>query len=322
MHLALLLARAMQSVALSEVEIGALPDVYAAARASKSWPAEPADHSASAPDEPFLPAELFDATGPWILLGSFYDSITPLHDAHFEGRSVFSVHLRLPGGRAAGLEYLRQLREFPAPLVKHEPRSGECAVPPDALYLNPETPQFPVGTTIALVRRAILFDAQGRLHTTRLVESIQIRRFRSVGPPAKPGEYFDFPRSGQQLAEFVLDRDRLLAGESGGLRAVASGELAFPQFLTHSWDPLEPPGDGPPQRRFATCMECHGAPGIFSVQTYTQINSGMGTQLDAPATTLRRLSESKPEFVEYRAVDFAASRYEWGVLRGLWVNAK
>jgi hypothetical protein len=318
LHLASLLAQAMQQLALSEDELGALPDLYAAALASRAWPAEP---SWPDQDDPYLPPDLFATTGPWILLGTSDGSVTPLHDAHFQGRSVFSVHLRLPGGRAEGLEYLRRLREFPSPLVRANPGSG-AGRPPDALYLNPATPQLPVDTDVALVRRAILFDVRGRLHVTRLIESVQIRRFRYAGIPVEAGETFDYPRSEQQRVEFVLDRDRLFAGESGGIRAVAPSERAFRQFLTHEYDPLAVPSDTPPPRRYDTCLECHGAPGLFSLQSYTRINAGMGAQLVAPAPTPRRLDESRPEVVEILALDLAASRYEWRVLRGLLAESR
>src|SRR4029079_3128799 len=132
--------------------------------------------------------------------------ITPLHDQGFGCRSVFLVLLHFPEGRKAALEYLAKLRNFQNPWKDMNERQPE---------LNPELPQFPAGTDVALVRRAILIDDQGKLVATRLVESIQLRHFRKVpGPTDTRAERTE---QNQDVYEFQLSRKKLFAGDAGGL---------------------------------------------------------------------------------------------------------
>ena len=77
-----------------------------------------------------------------------------VRDAGPGTNSVFLVMIRLPGGRDATLGYLDALRSFSAPLWVED-------------YPNPALPQFPVGTQVALVRRALLVDAAGTSHRAR-----------------------------------------------------------------------------------------------------------------------------------------------------------
>ena len=324
LRLAILLAQSMKRLALTPAEIVGLPDVYAAAVASKSWPAEPAGESDGTPSEAaFLPTELLTPTGPWIELHGEGEPLTPLHGAFFDERSIFTVHIRLPGGREEGLKYLARLREFPSPLVKDENPEHRNNVPEgvwESPHLNPATPQFPKGTRIALVRRAVLFDADGVLRATSLIESVQMRRFRAIAPSVELGEVFEGERQHQQLLEFVLDRDKLFRGESGGLRAMAPAELAYHQFLGHGEDPLEGPRPERARPHFDRCMECHGAPGIFSAQSYTRINTGEGTHFIVPGVPPRPLHgfEVRPPF----DVSAKAGRYEWGLLAGLLASSR
>src|SRR5262249_26602808 len=83
----------------------ALPDNYAAAVKSKAFAAQ---DDPEHPGTPSLPADLFDAEGPWVCVGGPLDGPAPVAPAHtrfFSGRSVFLVFLRLPGGRKATLAY-------------------------------------------------------------------------------------------------------------------------------------------------------------------------------------------------------------------------
>jgi hypothetical protein len=315
------LARVMGQVALTEEEIRALPDNLAQATAAGKYPTDAGDLAA---DGPFLPADLLGAAGDWVALEApcdpsfFSGSLVPIHAEQFAGRSALSVHLRVPGGRAKALEYLERLAAVDAPRVAAPPdvvhwfEPGE--LPKPVLVLNPDTPQLPAGSAVALVRRMLLVDRQGRLLVSPLVESVQIRLFRSFGGDGRP----EF-RKQQRLVEFVLDRERLFAGDAGGLRAIGSDESVFETFATKGYDPFESPMDLHQRSpHFDRCVGCHGAPGIFSVQSYTRINSGPGTQLTAPALLpTARLRAARLADVDAAAISFKSQRHDWGVLETL-----
>jgi hypothetical protein len=327
------LARVIGQVALSAEEIRALPDNYARAAAAGKYPADVGDLTG---DGPVLPADLLAPEGDWVALEAPrdtppFESFLPLHAESFEGRSAFSVHLKLPGGRAKTIEYLERLSSFDAPRVPAPPEvlqfrpPGED-LPKPVLVLNPETPQLPPGSAVALVRRTLLVDRQGHLAASPLVESVQIRFFRSFGEPPRLGQFFDLGtpasfRVQQRVAEFVLDRAMLFAGEAGGLRPIGTDERVFETFNTYGFDPFEQPVGDLEQMRTVhmdSCVGCHGAPGIFSVQVYTRINGGPGTQLAGVALLpTSRLRPARIGDVNELAVGFKSRRYEWGLLQGL-----
>jgi hypothetical protein len=327
------LARVIGQVALSDDEIRALPDNYARAAAAGKYPADPGD---LAGDGPVLPVDLLAPAGDWVALETptdasiAYGSLVPIHAESFEGRSAFSVHLKLPGDRANTVEYLEHLSAFDAPRVAAPPdvvQSYEVGeLPKPVLVLNPETPQLPAGSAIALVRRMLLIDRQGRLVASPLVESVQIRWFRTFGETPRLGQFFDFGMPGsfrlqQRVVEFDLDRGLLFADDAGGLRPIGSDERVFETFQTEGFDPFEQPMEFREQFRvlhMERCVGCHGAPGIFSVQSYTRINSGPGTQLAGAALLpTARLRPARLADVNDAAVWLKSRRYEWGLLQAL-----
>ncbi|HYL93944.1 MAG TPA: hypothetical protein VEW69_12405, partial [Alphaproteobacteria bacterium] len=104
-------AEIIQRLALTEEQIRALPDNYAAAVQSKTFPDR---YNPGLPDTPFLP-DLFRAGGPWVCLGDQQGRVLPvLHLQEFRGRSAFLVFLRLPGERVEALAYLEKLRSIPS----------------------------------------------------------------------------------------------------------------------------------------------------------------------------------------------------------------
>jgi len=329
-RLAALLARVIGRVALSREQIRALPDNYAAAAASGRYPAEPGELGA---EGPFLPPDLFAPEGPWSCLRSddpllFDAPLARTHAQHFDGRSIFSVHLRLPGGRAETLDYLERLREFSAPRVEWEAPEGFIpGLAGPVLVLNPRTPQLPAGSAVALVRRMLLVDRDGDLVPSALVESVQIRLFRGFGEPPQIGEILEEdPRPFQRMVELELDRERLFRGEAGGVRAVEADERGFLIFLSHGWDPFDRPAGsegivGPEQlrsRRFEQCNQCHGAPGIFSMPSYTRINTGAQTHFAVPAfAPPAKLAPADLAHGDEAARHFKSRRFEWGLLLGL-----
>lgn len=238
------LAKAVGRLALSERQIAALPDNYALAVKSKDFAA---DHDPAHPERPFLPADLFDPIGPWV---RFHDTnwsvpITPRHFEAVGGRAGHVVFLRLPGGRSVTEQYLKQLdRDMP--------------------------PQFPPGTMLAMVRRALSVDTQAKVRVSPLTELVQIRVYRRIPDDPRANLHGDFGE--QDGYEFVLDRATLFAG-GHGLRSVGPEERAEPFARTGGDDPFEE--RGPLRHRNAeekmpqlkTCIQCHQEPGIHSVRS-------------------------------------------------------
>jgi hypothetical protein len=141
MELAARVARIIPRLSLTAEEIKKLPNNYAEAVAAKeAW---------------FLPADVWEPQGPWVLLGD--EARLPLaltHVQFFGGRSTFFVFLRLPDGREQTLKFLDELR-------KRTP--------------DPEPPPLHSGTQVALVRQMQLIDDRGKPVTTNVTESLQLR---------------------------------------------------------------------------------------------------------------------------------------------------
>jgi hypothetical protein len=158
------LARIIPRLSLTAEEIKKLPNNYAEAVAAKeAW---------------FLPADLWEPKGPWVLLGD--EAQLPLaltHTEFFGGRSTFFVFLRLPEGREQTMKFLDELR-------KRGP--------------NAEPPPLPSGTDVALVRQMQVIDDRGKPVTTNVTESVQMR---GVGDPIL------------KAFELKLSRQALLAGK-------------------------------------------------------------------------------------------------------------
>ncbi len=181
------LVRVIKTLALSQQEILALPDNYAAAINAKAFPT---DYLEGDPDVGFLPADLFKPEAGWVCFGRQGGPIAMTHTEAFPffGRSVFLVFIRVPGGRKATLSYFQKLKPEHFPLL-------------------------PAGTQVALIRRTFLIDEKGELTLSPIVESVQIRHFSS--------------EAAQSFYEFKLNRALLFAGASGGLQPVESKLALF-----------------------------------------------------------------------------------------------
>jgi len=287
------LALAVQRLALSEGELASLPDNYELAVSSKAFPAQPRD---AEPEATFLPPDLFASQGTWVCVSR--DDGTPaarVHTISFAGRSTFLVFLRLPGGRDATLAYLKQVGDFPQLWVRDRRA-------PSNFVLNPQVPQLPTGTRLALVRRALLANERGELIPTPLVEDIQLRVYEAVPEGADPD--VSRARSSQTVCEFQLSREKLFAGRDGGLRPVVAADEEFPHFMSHGLDPFEFESQDAqlvgPQPVLNSCATCHAAPGIHSVLSFQprarlvsatpvdEIDRSLGWQRrNAPSPSLR-----------------------------------
>jgi hypothetical protein len=307
------LAIAIDRVALTKDQIQNLPDNLAAAVASKSFAA---GYDSDHPQAEFLPPDLLNADGPWVCLeADGGKTITPQHDDAFGGRSVFLVLLRLPAGRQATLGYLTKLRRFKNPWT-FDPKDVNSRLHPNEggpPVLSAELPQFPEGTQVALVRRAIFIDTQGNIVPSRLVESIQLRHFRKV-----PGQQDAHARDEQDVHELQLSRKRLFAGEAGGLFSPDTDFLSV-QFRGFGIDEFERTELHEAQRLQrsvrGSCFTCHSAVGIFSVQSLRAsfAERGYGRM---------KLAQRQLDDATNHAVYRKLAQRSWGLLQGLRIAAR
>lgn len=282
------LAPVLWRLALSEDQVRALPDNYRQAVASEKYASE---YDPAQPEKPFLPPDLFNPRGPWVAVNSYGDPVAPGHLRTFSGRSLFLVLLRLPGGREATLEYLEKLWTFPNPWPTQtggNPPFGRSF----PLPLNPTIPQFPAGTQVALARRLVLFDADGKLIPTALTESLQIRVYREI-----PADLIQAILRGQDFFEFELSRTLLLAGEAGGLRLATL--------------------DGTERRIFGghlKCRNCHAEPGIHSLRSVRRLLRPQPLISDSAPGDPRLGPLDREAFA---TLNWKEDRYDWGLLTAL-----
>ena len=107
------LVQVIKRLALSPEQIAALPDTYKQAIDAGTFAG---DYDPNKREQSFLPPDLFDPKGPWVALSiRGGDLVARGHVGAFSGRSVFLIFMRLPGGRAATLDYLKTLASFRKP---------------------------------------------------------------------------------------------------------------------------------------------------------------------------------------------------------------
>jgi hypothetical protein len=274
------LGKVIVRLALSDKQIGKLSDNYAAAVAAKKYPAK---FDPERESQAFLPSDLWEPEGPWVLVSEWANNpLASRHVQFFEGRSTFAVLLRLPEGRAQTVKYLKELRE-----LKSTDGKG--------------VPQVPPQTQVALARRMMLVNDAGDMVPTRLTESVQIRVLHD--PTSARGN--------QTLLEFRLRRQGLIAGKDGGLTAVAKDqddreEIIFLSFGDH--EKRHPILD--------SCKHCHldphAGPGILSIHSYT---GAFDSRREA-----RTLVESELKTQEDATIAWKQKQYSWGLLTGLREN--
>jgi hypothetical protein len=299
------LAKVIALLAIKDDEIARLPDNYTDAVKSGAFAA---DFDPAKPEQTFLPPDLFDRKGPWVELSDDNGrSVAPTHVESLGARSAFSILIPCPGARKETLAYMEKLNLYttpwalePAPIATRYPDGGKVRW--DPLRQDKNTPQFPAGTMFALVRQMTVVDDQLELRPTRITQSVQFRVYRHVGEGfrVKEGE------EAKALAFFELNKRRgdLLAGRTGGLHAVAKGDIE-PQLF-----PIGGRDNGRASRLrgsdgLAACTTCHTGNGIFSVNTYRR---GTNPQLFA--------APNAGHSVE-RSILRKRERSDWGMLRGL-----
>lgn len=287
------LAVIIRRLALSASEIAALPDNYAQAEASGSMAG--------------FPRGLFEREGAWLSIGAEgHEPTAATHTTDFGGRSIFLVMVRFPEGRQQAISYLEQLRDFEPAVIHPKPAREE----PEVFGINPALPQFPAGTEWALVRRLCLIDEQGQIRPTPLIESVQVRRYVSV-PLVSAAGVFDVESAiaAQRFAEFTMDRRH-----GAALKAIVAGErdFQFVHFRSQGADPFELTSHRQPRQdpTLTTCRVCHQAPGMLSVLSYSR------HRFSTPP--IRVLESSSVEQESAVALRWKRSRFEWGLLQGLW----
>jgi hypothetical protein len=305
------LARVLRRLALTPQEIRSLPDNYAQAVTSGAFARE---YDPARRDRAFLPPDLLQPRGPWVCIKGDWGPVAEGHVINVSGRSRFSVFVRLPQGRRGTLDYFQTLWNFREPWVK-----SDLVAAPDP-ELNPDLPQFPVGTQVALLRQMMLIDSSGALAASPITESLQIRAYRAITARHDHNNItIDWPaaRTEQDFYEIRLSRTEFLAGHAGGLRAVGQTETEFPLFQTEGSDFFEQAAKQhvapkPGRVILGSCVGCHSAPGIKSVQSCRRLLKPNRPQLDPdpPYDSLWWETE--------HTIGWKKQHYDWGLLRGYW----
>jgi hypothetical protein len=277
----------VQRLALTEAQITALPDNYAATIAAKRFPAS---HDPENETQAFLPPDLLPVGRAWLAISdsSGFPPAAAVHAQAVQGRSMFYVLVHLPQGISQTRAYTRTLARFAKPYAWEE-SYAQYPYARSAVRAAADLPQFPAGTQVALVRRMLLPDSDGELRLTPIIESIQIRVY--VTDPVADRKY-----SRQAAFQFRLSPKDLLT-DGSGLRPTDHRDA---RTLFERQSILE-----------GGCVNCHGASGIYSVLTYQQ------------AFVRRRSSPwfeavSSDAFLNLHGLNWKKSQYQWGLLQGIW----
>ena len=296
------LSKAIRRLALTEDQIRALPDNYAAAVVSKKFPGT---FNPDAPDISFLPGDLWHANGPWICLERDNGFLpAPRHTQEFRAGNAFLVFVNLPNGRQATLDYLSKISHFP----RFIPVTTGTALP-QSIQLNPVIPGFPKGTAFALVRRMLLINDKGDVVTSPITMSVQLRVYRSV-------DLRDNFETRQAFYEFKLQRRKLFASDSGGFHGVGRDEkepLGFLHIYSDLFQATAWVGGAP---KALNCMDCHGNSGIQSALSITQ---GMNPPVSVKPPVF---TDTEPASIYSQSINWKDDQFTWGLLRGLWQNEK
>jgi len=309
------LAEVLRRLALTPEEIKSLPDNYAQAVASGAFAKE---YDPSNRDRVFLPPNLLQPGGPWVCIRGDREPVAGNHVGEFLGRSRFLVFVRLPQGRKATLNYFQTLWDVPEPWAtgERDPMNGE---------LNPHLPQFPVGTQVALLRQMMLFDRNGTLVATPITEGVQLRVYQEITARRDRNNTridWQAARTEQDFYEVRLSQAQLIAGQAGGLKAVARGEREFPVFSTQGRDVFEASANQHSSLArlemptiLDRCAGCHSAPGINSVQSRRKLLKPNRPQRD-PEPAGNRYDALWWE--AENTIGWKANHYDWGLLVGYW----
>lgn len=269
------LSQAIERLALTSEQIPGLPDNLARVIAAAKYPAAP---DANNPSAAFLPADLWDPKGPWVVVREWANNPLAIrHVSFFGGRSSFAVLLRLPGGRSETVAYLKKLREW----KPDNPRS----IPP----------QVPPQTQFGLIRRMMVINDVGEIVPTPVTEVIQLRVLSGDHEP-------------QRFLEFRIRRSAVVDDTRGALTLIKPDEVDRSDMLE-----LGVSNDREKRRTIlASCRNCHSDQGILSMNSYTGAMDNVSRQRG-----FRSLVESEFKDQEDSTIAWKQRQYSWGLLRGL-----
>ena len=331
------LVRIMRRVALTRAEIKNLPDTYAATIGTRNHPVayDPVNRQKA-----FLPPDLWEDNGPWVLLGNNWEGkpAAILHAQQLGGASDFFVFLSLPGGRDDTVHLLDQLRILDYLRVEQQFRNLKRQG--IGLEFAPDLPRHdaeklgtwlnalpPIGTRVALVRQMRVLSTSGYDYPSRIIESVQIRVYRDPDqppqfPPAPDDTRFHTtePVLSQDVYVIRLDRRALAAGAPNSLRSVTVGEYTRnANFINGTPPPAEirPASAAPPLKAQATrvvdsCAMCHGQPNLFSFMTFSRALMN--------GETLPKLHARKRKHEE--GSGRRLQQYRIGYLQALWETVR
>lgn len=275
------IASLMQRLALTRAQIEALPDTAAATAASGDFAR---NHDPTDMFKPFFPADLNSGEGPWICLGADDRDIpASIHTQDANWRSMFLTFMRLPGGRAATLNYIESVQK--------------------------REEVFPVGTQFALVEQAFLISDEGELTLSPLIVSISLRAYLDVERKFSKLSKNRFQEPTQCVAEFVMQPRELMQGNAV-MKAMKPGEHRFETaeglFCLTRKDPFES-GSMPRRTRLSSCMACHSREGLSSVET---------VHFDPRYAGLVEIGN--PEAISKATADSKRAAPTWQALQELW----
>jgi hypothetical protein len=275
-------ARCIQLLALPLAQLRRLQDNYDDQLSTDAFPFE---YDRGNPNGPFLPGDLWQRNGPWIMVGD-RDSRAALASQHldfFRGHNAYMVFLRLTSGRSATISYLSKLST--------------------AAMAGYKLPELPEGTEMALVSQVMAIDDKAVPFPTTITENVQIRVYRL------PKDSLTKSADAQARFEFRLDRAALFAHKPVTLRPVGQKELDW-EFINHLGQKT---GDSEEKGAImASCFDCHNEPGVNSFRTFTQMRSSTGQ--------IRQMTMSKRSHEVGRAVTWKKSQLDYQLLQGYWAD--
>ena len=251
-------------------------------------------------EKPFLPSELLSDKGGWVCVrGALQGPSAPVHMRYYGGRSPFLVFLKIPGGRTETFKYLNSLNQSTRAKLS-------------AATEHKSLPQFPVGTSVALVRKMSIINKTGKILVSPLVQTVQIRVYNQVGEDIKDHN------ASQSVYKFVLNRKDLFASINGGLKPVKKNSIEG-LSLIYSSDYFENEKLKPSGSVMKSCIDCHSCGGgtIHSIFTYKQddwVPEAAGMSLNKLRLLPTRIVDEQK-----RAISWKQKRHDWGLLQG-WIE--
>lgn len=281
------LAKVTRRLALSAEQIKNLPDNYLTAVAAKSFSSR---FDAEQPERSYLPTQLFDSDGPWVCIGRSDGLIAPQHlredSSNPFTNSVFLIFLKLSSTRQQTLQFLADLEAFKQPYLvsSPDPNPNGTRGQSHPRLPNAALPKWPKGTEVALMRRALLINTDGKIVASPITESLQLRVMRTDTPVPSPAMFnIEQARGNWAFFEFQFRRTDLWGPSPIGLRDVSADRDFKTGFMSHPSDGFDEPAQAskpfplssqPFQDNRASCIGCHQLPGLYSFNSLAGFQFG------------------------------------------------